>query len=53
MSEKKMDELVFTEEERKLILHIRGLYYGEMSITVREGKPTRIEEIRKSILLSE
>ena len=53
MSDDRAEELVLSDEERRLIIQIRELNYGEMSITVRNGNPTRIEEIRKSILLTD
>ena len=53
MADKREDKLVLNDEEQRLIVYIRSLHYGEMSITVRDGRPTRIEEVRKSILLTD
>ena len=44
-------ELKITEQERKLLEIIRNLEFGEVRIVVTDGKPTRIEEIKKSIKL--
>ena len=44
-------ELKMTEQERKLLDIIRNLDFGEVRIVVTDGKPTRIEEIKKSIKL--
>jgi hypothetical protein len=44
-------ELKITEQERKLLEVIRNLEFGEVRIVVTDGKPTRIEEIKKSIKL--
>ena len=38
-------------QEQKLLEIIRNMDYGEMRVVITEGKPTRIEEIRKSIKL--
>lgn len=46
-------ELKMTEQERKLLDIIRNLDFGEVRIVVTDGKPTRIEEIKKSIKLQE
>ena len=43
--------LKLTEQERKLIEIIRNLEFGEVRIVVNDKKPTRIEEIKKSIKL--
>lgn len=40
-----------TEKELKLMEIIRSTEYGEIRIVVQEGKPIRIEEIKKSIKL--
>ncbi len=40
-----------SEQEKKLILMIRQLQYGQVLIHVSEGKPVRAEEIKKSIKL--
>lgn len=40
-----------TKEEEKLIKIIRELDFGEVRVVITDGKPTRIEEIKKSIKL--
>lgn len=44
-------ELLPTEKELKLLEVIRSIEYGEIRIVVQDGKPIRIEEIKKSIKL--
>ena len=44
-------EIVLSQQEKKLIEIIRSLEYGEVRVILNEGKPTRIEEIKKSIKL--
>ena len=39
------------EQEQRLIQMIRETKYGELHIFVAEGKPVRVEEIKKSIKL--
>ncbi|MBQ8831713.1 MAG: DUF2292 domain-containing protein [Oscillospiraceae bacterium] len=41
-----------TSAEKKLITQIRDLGYGEVRIIVKDNGPIRIEEIRKSIRLT-
>lgn len=41
-----------SEQERKLIQIIRELGYGELTITVKGGKPVHVNELRKSIQLN-
>lgn len=38
-------------QEWQLIQMIRQLDYGQMTITVKAGKPIHVEEVRKSIPL--
>nr|WP_312577132.1 DUF2292 domain-containing protein [Sedimentibacter sp.] len=45
------NKLLPTEKELKLLEFIRNTEYGEIRIIVQEGKPIRIEEIKKSIKL--
>lgn len=40
-----------TAQEQKLLEIIRSMDYGEMRVVITEGKPTRIEEIKRSIKL--
>ena len=52
MEGKMRDEtVILSEQERKIIRILRELDYGEIRIIITGGKPTRIEEIKKSILL--
>jgi len=52
MEETKLnDSFALSEQEKSLIMYVRSLDFGEMNIMVREGKPIRIEKIKKSILL--
>lgn len=43
------DSLKLTEKERRLILMIRNLGFGDFKIYVSDGQPVRAEEIKKSI----
>ena len=45
--------LTKNDPERRLLEYIRELPFGEIKIIVQNGKPVRIEEIRKSIKLQE
>lgn len=47
----KEEALIPNEQEKRLIALIREMGFGEMHITVRNGKPVRVEEIRKSVQL--
>ena len=49
MEQIKKTPVPITDQEYQVIELIRGLGYGELSILVKEGKPYRVEEIRKSI----
>lgn len=40
-----------TREEANLIKLLRSIDFGEVRVIINNGKPTRIEEIRKSIKL--
>ncbi len=39
------------EKERKLLKIIREIGFGEIKVIINEGKPIRIEELKKSIKL--
>ncbi|MGN0978010.1 MAG: DUF2292 domain-containing protein [Faecousia sp.] len=41
-----------TKAERQLIELIRSLEYGEVRIVVKDKNPIRVEEIRRSIQLT-
>lgn len=43
--------LLVTRAEKQLIEMVRALEYGELRILVKDKKPIRVEEIRKSIQL--
>ena len=40
-----------TPQEEKLIRLIRTIGYGEVHIFIKESKPFRVEEVKKSIRL--
>lgn len=48
--ERENNKLSLTKEER-LIEIIRKIEFGEARVVIVDGKPTRIEEIKKSIKL--
>lgn len=39
------------EREQKLLELIREIGYGEIKVIINDGKPVRIEELKKSIKL--
>ena len=43
--------MVLTKAERQLIELIRSLDYGEVRVMIKDSKPIRVEEIRRSIQL--
>lgn len=47
-SEKNM---VLTKAEKQLIEVIRSLDYGEVRVMIKDSRPIRVEEIRRSIQL--
>ncbi|MBR6529708.1 MAG: DUF2292 domain-containing protein [Firmicutes bacterium] len=48
---KETNQILLTKEEQKLIELIRKIDFGEARVVITDGKPTRIEEIKKSIKL--
>lgn len=46
-----MSNNLLTKEEEKLIKIIRRIDFGEARVVITDGKPIRIEEIKKSIKL--
>ena len=44
--------LILTMAEKQLIELVRSLDYGEVRIVVKDKKPIRVEEIRRSIQLT-
>ena len=47
-SEKNM---VLTKAEKQLIEVIRALDYGEVRVMIKDNRPIRVEEVRRSIQL--
>ena len=43
--------LVLTKAEKQLIEVIRTLDYGEVRVMIKDSRPIRVEEIRRSIQL--
>lgn len=43
--------IVLTKAEKQLIEVIRSLDYGEVRVMIKDNKPIRVEEIRRSIQL--
>lgn len=43
--------IVLTKAEKQLIELVRSLDYGELRIMIKDAKPIRVEEIRRSIQL--
>lgn len=50
MSEEKKQE--YTAQEKKVIELMRTVGYGEIRVILNDGRPVRVEEIKKSILIS-
>jgi hypothetical protein len=44
--------IILTKAEKQLIELIRSLDYGEVRVMIKDNKPIRVEEIRRSIQLS-
>ena len=44
-------EMLLTKAEKQLIQLLRSLDYGEIRVMVKDSKPIRVEEIRRSIQL--
>jgi len=43
--------MVLTKAEKQLIEVIRALDYGEVRVMIKDSRPIRVEEIRRSIQL--
>jgi len=43
--------VILAKQEKKLVDIMRGLDYGNLHITVKDGLPVHVEEIKKSIKL--
>lgn len=50
MPEKQKMQL--TKAEKRVIDVIRNLHYGEVRVTIRDNRPMCVEEVRKSIQLT-
>ena len=44
-------DMVLTKAEKQLIELIRSLDYGEVRVMIKDSRPIRVEEIRRSIQL--
>lgn len=44
--------IVLTKAEKQLIELIRSLDFGEVRVMIKDSRPIRVEEIRRSIQLS-
>ena len=44
-------KFILTKAEKQIIQLIRALDYGEIRILIKDQKPLRVEEIRRSIQL--
>lgn len=44
--------LILTKAEKQLVELVRSLDYGEVRIVVKDNKPIRVEEIKRSIQLT-
>ena len=45
-------KFILTKAEKQIIEVIRSLDYGEIRIMIKDRKPLRVEEIRRSIQLA-
>ena len=44
-------DITLSKAEKQLILLIRSLVYGEVRVIIKDKRPIRVEEIRRSIQL--
>lgn len=44
-------KIVLTRAEKQLLELIRSMDYGEVRVMIKDSKPIRVEEIRRSIQL--
>ena len=44
-------DMALTKAEKQLIEVVRSLDYGEVRVMIKDNKPIRVEEIRRSIQL--
>jgi len=45
------ESILVSGQEKSLLQKLREIEFGEVVIFMRDGKPYRIEEIKKSIML--
>lgn len=45
-------DMALTKAEKQLIELVRSLDYGELRVMIKDSRPIRVEEIRKSVQLS-
>ena len=45
------NNIILSKEEEKLIELIRKIDFGEARVVITDGRPIRVEEIKKSIKL--
>ncbi|MBQ8830164.1 MAG: DUF2292 domain-containing protein [Oscillospiraceae bacterium] len=46
------ESVVLTKSEKQLIELVRALDYGELRVIIKDKHPIRVEEIRRSIQLT-
>lgn len=49
--EEKLLDIQVTPREKEILDYVRDLEYGEVTVFVQNGKPIRLEEIKKSVQL--
>ncbi len=49
--EEQKSKIILTPQETKVVEIIRRIQYGEVKIIINDGRPVRIEEVKKSIKL--
>ena len=49
--DEKTKSITVSEEEQKVIEIMRSISFGELRVIINNSKPTRVEEIKKSIQL--
>ena len=45
----KMVHVELSEQELQVVQIMREIEYGELMVSIKGGKPVRVEEVRKSI----
>ena len=46
-----METIQLSSQEKALIEIVRNLQFGEVRVIITDGKPIRVEEVKKSIKL--